>query len=226
VITAGPPSDDADQTDPGRSRRAAALPPDERRAAIARATLTLLLETGATVTTRQIAEAAGVAEGTIFRAFPDKDAVIRAAIELAFDPAPSEQALEAIDVGLSFEDQLAEAVAIIQRRLSVIWKLVSVVGDWRNSDMPQKPPDSSVLASLFARHDGLVRIEPSAAARHLRALTLAASHPALADEPLGPAEIVELLLDGIRVRTDALADAVDLTETTTPAPRSPRGRPC
>jgi AcrR family transcriptional regulator len=237
VTRAGSPSaapgNDPDQTDPGRSRRAAALPPDERRAAIARATLPLLLERGLTVTTRQIAEAAGVAEGTIFRAFPDKDAVVRAAIELAFDPAPTEQALLAIDTHLPFEDQLAEAVAIMQRRLSVIWKLVSAVGEWR--DMPQKPAESPILASLFARHDGLVRIEPAAAARHLRALTLAASHPALADEVLDPAEIVSLLLDGIRVRADALDGVVDLSAgaldsptatATTAAPRSPRGRSC
>jgi AcrR family transcriptional regulator len=207
--------------------RAAALPPDERRAAIARATLPLLLERGLTVTTRQIAEAAGVAEGTIFRAFPDKDAVVRAAIDLAFDPAPTEQALAAIDAGLTFEDQLTEAVAIIQRRLSVIWKLVSAVGEWR--ERPHRPPDSPILAALVARHDGLVRMEPAAAARHLRALTLAASHPALADEPLEPAEIVRLLLDGIRVRTEALAGADALTAATTSATaatRSPRGRQC
>jgi AcrR family transcriptional regulator len=245
VTTTGSPSDDADAS---RGRRAAALPPDERRAAIARATLPLLLERGLTVTTRQIAEVAGVAEGTIFRAFPDKDAVVRTAIELAFDPTPTEQALLAIDAGLPFEDQLAAAVAIIQRRLSVIWKLVSAVGEWR--DMPQKPAESPILASLFARHDGLVRIEPAAAARHLRALTLAASHPALADEPLDPAEIVRLLLDGIRVRPDAQAGTADLAtaaaagitdaspsspsspaaptapEATTAASRSPRGRPC
>jgi hypothetical protein len=96
----------------------------------------------------------------------------------------------------------------------VIWKLVSAVGEWR--ERPHRPPDSPILAALFARHDGLVRIEPAAAARHLRALTLAASHPALADEPLEPAEIVRLLLDGIRVRTEALAGAVDIAE----APRA------
>jgi AcrR family transcriptional regulator len=195
--------------EPTRGRRAAAMPPDERRAAIAEATLPLLLERGLGVTTRQIAEAAGIAEGTIFRAFPDKDAVVRAAVELAFDPSSSERALAAIDHDLPFEDQLAEAIGVIQRRLSVIWQLVTIVGEERK--VPPRPPGSPVLTELMRRHADRVRVDPERAAQQLRALTLAVSHPALADEPLSPQEIVSLLLDGIRARADAIAGVVDLT---------------
>ena len=49
--------------------RAAPLSPDERRRAIVDAVLPLLIEHGRAVTTRQMAEAAGIAEGTIFRVF-------------------------------------------------------------------------------------------------------------------------------------------------------------
>ena len=45
----------------GKRTRAAALPPSERRAEIIAATLPLVREHGANVTTRQIAEAAGIA---------------------------------------------------------------------------------------------------------------------------------------------------------------------
>jgi AcrR family transcriptional regulator len=181
----------------GRSRRAVALPPDERRAAIVAATLPLLLDKGLAVTTRQIAGAAGVAEGTIFRVFPDKEAVVQATVDAAFDPAPTERALAAIDPDLPFEAQLTEAVGIVQRRLSDIWRLMSTV----SARPPTSPPDSPALATLIAAHRDQVRLEPAAAARHLRALTLAVSHPALVgDEPLSAVAIVTLFLDGARAR--------------------------
>jgi AcrR family transcriptional regulator len=184
-----------------KSLRAAALPPDERRAAIAAATLALLVERGAAVTTRQIAEAAGVAEGTIFRVFDDKDAVLRAAVDLAFDPAPTERALAAIDRGLPFEDQLVAAVEIIQERVIELWRLFAAAGDTPAiRERGQQPPaDLQALADLFAPEKRNLRHPPAAAARELRALTMAVSHPALTgDGPMSPREIVSLLLYGIR----------------------------
>lgn len=185
------------------STRASALPPDERRAAIVEATLPLLLERGTNVTTRQIAEAAGIAEGTIFRVFPDKDAVVRAAVDLAFDTAPTERALEAIDRTRPFERQLEEAVEIMQRRLSDIWRLVSSVGEAPALQGRERtpPPDLLALTDLFRPERKRLRRAPETAARQLRALTLAVSHPALSpDEPMSAPEIVSLLLDGIRRR--------------------------
>src|SRR3954454_15719963 len=99
-----------------RPRRASALPADERRAAIVEATVPLLLEHGTAVTTRQIAEAAGVAEGTIFRVFPDKDAVIDAAVEAAFDPEETHEGLRNIARDLPLEERLLQAIEIVQGR--------------------------------------------------------------------------------------------------------------
>src|SRR3954468_8648399 len=91
---------------PPKPKRASALPPDERRAMIVAATLPLLLEHGDRVTSRQIAEAAGIAEGTVFRAFADKDEIIVAVIEAALDTEPLEAALNDIPPGLGFEERL------------------------------------------------------------------------------------------------------------------------
>jgi AcrR family transcriptional regulator len=67
------------------SPRAAPLSADERRDAIIDVVVPLLLEHGRDVSTRQIAEAAGIAEGTIFRVFPDKAALWTATAERTLD---------------------------------------------------------------------------------------------------------------------------------------------
>lgn len=83
------PSEDestAEHPDRPRPGRAAPLHPDERRSAVLGAVVPLLLERGPDVSTRELAAAAGVAEGTLFRVFPDKASILRAAIAQALDP--------------------------------------------------------------------------------------------------------------------------------------------
>jgi AcrR family transcriptional regulator len=185
--------------------RATALPPDERRAAIVAATLPLLLERGANVSTRQIAEAAGIAEGTIFAVFPDKEAVVRAVLLAALDPEPTERELAAIDRSLPFEEQLILAVRVMQRRIKNIWRLLSSVGD---TGAPRTPPaDFAALADILAAGRTQLRTDPISAARQLRALTLAVSHPMFfGAEPMAPEAIVRLFLDGARA-TDCSGSA-------------------
>jgi AcrR family transcriptional regulator len=186
---------------PPASRRAAALPPAERRAAIVAATLPLMVQHGTRVSTRQIAEAAGIAEGTIFRVFPDKEALVAAVVESAFDPAPVERALAAIDPSLSFELRLTQAVGIMQRRLRNIWNLTAAVGA-SNAPPParRRTTEFKALTALFESERHTLSRPPKMAAQILRGLTLALTHPALApDQPVTPAEIVSLLLDGVRL---------------------------
>jgi AcrR family transcriptional regulator len=181
------------------SPRAAPLSADERRDAIIDVVVPLLLEHGSDVSTRQIAEAAGIAEGTIFRAFGDKDEVIAAAIESALDPAPLEAALSAIPSGLTFEAGLAAAAVIMQQRVIDIWRLVSSVGT-RFHEMTRRPiTDSDALVRLFKAHRDEITVEPVAAARLLRALTLSTTHPMIAGDQKSPDELVHLFLHGVGV---------------------------
>ena len=62
--------------------RAPRLCVEDRRRELAQATLPLVIEHGRAVTTRQIAQAAGVAEGTIFRVFDTKDDLVVMASEV------------------------------------------------------------------------------------------------------------------------------------------------
>jgi AcrR family transcriptional regulator len=180
-----------------KTKRATALPPDERRSMIVSATLPLLLEHGDRVTSKQIAEAAGIAEGTIFRAFADKDEIIAAVVESALDPEPLEAALSDISGALPFEDGLAAAIVIMQQRVFDIWRLVSSVGT-RFHEMTRRPmADSGALVRIFEAHRARITVEPIVAARLLRALTLSTTHPMLAGEPKSPNELVHLFLHGV-----------------------------
>lgn len=180
--------------------RAPAMAPDDRRDAIAAATLTLLLEHGSNVTTRQIADAAGIAEGTIFRAFADKDAVIRAAVDRAFDPAPTDEAFAAIDLSLPLERRVQQAVVVLQERMRDITRLVNALGGptvFGNRE--RQPLPYANLARVFEPDQDQLRCQPPRAAQLLTGLTLAFSHPAVTgDQPVDPHEIVRFFLDGIR----------------------------
>ena len=181
------------------TRRAPALPPEERRAAIVAATIPLLALMGTNVTTKQIADAAGVAEGTIFRVFADKEAVIDAAVAAALDPAPTERALVAIARDIPFEARLERAAQILQDRISEIWQLLSMLGRTAPASRRTRQEDLVELAALFDEERSQLRHDPALAARLFRGLVLASSHPALiVGDPLPPALIVSTFLDGIR----------------------------
>src|SRR5580700_6144727 len=111
-----------------RPKRAAALPADERRSMIIAATLPLLLEHGEMVTTHDIADAAGIAEGTIFRVFASKEALIEAVIDYALDVGSVDRAIAGIAADLSLEECVTQVVALFQQRVVNLWRLLSSVG--------------------------------------------------------------------------------------------------
>lgn len=195
-------------------KRATPMSPEARRASIVKATLPLLRKYGKDVTTAQIAMAAGVAEGTLFRAFPDKEALIAATMQSAFDPSPTERALLRIDPSLSLREKLIEAIEILSERVEKIWQLMAVLAVQIPVGAPRKPEEKSppgmsdigirdALLKLFEGHEGELRVTPYFAMRALRAYAFSATHPRISDgEPITSAEIVSVILDGVRTRNE------------------------
>jgi AcrR family transcriptional regulator len=180
--------------------RAAPLPPEQRRVAIIGAALPLIAEHGQAVTSKQIAAAAGVSEGTIFNVFDDKDDLLRAAFEAVVDPAPFERAVSEIDAHLPFEEQVIAAATLSQQRVAHIWKLISALGPLHHDKRGGPFAHSPALTALFERHRRRLRVEPAEAGRLLRALTLALTHPMLSDDPRSPADVADLFLHGATAR--------------------------
>jgi AcrR family transcriptional regulator len=192
-----------------RRQRVPALSPDERRAALVAATIPLLREHGTSVSTRQIAEAAGVAEGTIFGVFKDKPSLLRAAVLAALDPAPLLRDLRAIDPGLPLRGRLVAAARLVRAHVADQGTLFFLVrgplfADDRRSLgelMAGRYLILNELTSLIEPDARRLRRSPAVAARLL--LSLVGSPPGTfgpLDEQLTDEEAVSLILDGLLVR--------------------------
>jgi len=84
-----------------RRKRAPSMSPEDRRVQLIDAAIPLMSRHGSSVTTAQVADAAGVAEGTIFRLFADKNSFLDAVLEHALDADHVTLSLGRIDPNLS-----------------------------------------------------------------------------------------------------------------------------
>jgi AcrR family transcriptional regulator len=200
---------------PTTSGRARPLPPDERRAMLVAATLPLLAQHGPKVTTKQIAAAAGVAEGTIFRVFADKCELINAAIEKALDPEDSLADLTAVDITLPLDKRVVEIARIMQGRLIQMFNIMIAMrmsGPPRGNppSAPPGPPASTKQSNEKILAEVVRLLEPDRdrlrrpveeVVQILRLLTFSGSHPLITYGNLLSAEdIAATVLDGVRRR--------------------------
>ncbi|MFI7126110.1 TetR/AcrR family transcriptional regulator [Nonomuraea sp. NPDC050153] len=105
-------------TNPAGRRRAPAMSPEQRREMIVRAALPLVVEYGTSVTTAQVARAAGIGEGTIFRAFGDKETLLAACMAEAARPDDTLAHVAAITLDLPLGERLVEAADALRGYLA------------------------------------------------------------------------------------------------------------
>lgn len=190
--------------------RAPSLSPDDRRRSILEAALPLLREHGKATTTKQIAEAAGIAEGTIFRVFASKDEIFQAALELAFDPAAFFDELDKVDAGLPLRERMVAMVTLLQQRFIEIFALMTAMAVPRPPERGQthdheewRERATRGMVRLLEPDRDAFRLAPDEVFRVLRLLTFSGSHPHITDQQLlSPDEIVDVVLHGT-LRKDA-----------------------
>ncbi|MGL4744800.1 MAG: TetR/AcrR family transcriptional regulator [Dermatophilaceae bacterium] len=193
--------------------RASALHPDERRAAIVDIALPLLREHGAALTTKQVAEAAGIAEGTLFRAFGTKDELVKACCATVFDDTSTVDAIVAIDRQLPLEARLTAAVGLCQQHIGGVVELMFALRTTGLPagvlpDRPHRRPGTgrkrdsdridAALRDVIGTDAELLRLPAQRVIDVLANLTMASVHPMCRARSLTAAEIVSVVLDGTR----------------------------
>jgi AcrR family transcriptional regulator len=188
-----------------------ALAPEERRAALIAATIPLLHEHGLEVSTRQIAAAAGVAEGTIFGVFESKNSLVVCSVIKALDPQVTLDALAAIDRSLPLRERMAEAAERIHARMA---ENAALMGAARKLILAgQNDPEThsrmassrerlkDALVEVIAPDAALLRQPPEAVAQMLLLFCGANTYGPFGDpDNFRGAELVSLLLDGFLKR--------------------------
>ncbi|MFD2418093.1 TetR/AcrR family transcriptional regulator [Amycolatopsis pigmentata] len=179
---------------------------EERRKMIVRAVLPLVVEHGAAVTTAQIARAAGIGEGTIFRAFTDKNELIDACLHEALRPDDVIEVIAEIPFDRPLVDRLTEAADALSAHLQRMGAMAAALQ--ASGRTPERKPEDrhrfdrhrsftamrDALAELFEPERDRLRLPANQLGGVFLSLLLSRAR----DDQDGPttADLVDVFLNG------------------------------
>ncbi|WP_370942176.1 TetR/AcrR family transcriptional regulator [Amycolatopsis sp. cg5] len=205
-----------DTPEPSR-RRAPGMNTDQRRAMIIQATLPLIAEHGAAITTSKIAAAAGIGEATIFRVFKDKEELLDACLAEALRPDGALAAIAEIPLDISLHERLIEAAGALEAHVGRMGRVLGAMhasghragprrGAPADGEAPRRGGESrtagidqtrEALAALFEPEKAGLRLPPEDLASVLLDLLFARSRGASGSrEPVCIASLIHLFLHG------------------------------
>lgn len=158
----------------------------------------LLTEHGRDISSKQIAEAAGIAEGTVFRAFGDKESLIDAAIVKFLDPEPLRLELRAIDPQLPLDQKVLAVVMLMKKRFGEVFRIMALVGGGPPPGRNTRQEFATIIARLLEPEAEQLNWPPERVAHIIRLITFAASMPMLNEHTeFTESELTSVVLHGI-----------------------------
>ena len=194
------------------------MAPEDRRQAIIDATLPMLLERGTDVSTREIAQAAGVAEGTIFRAFETKQDLIHATIHTALMPDATIACIAALPDHQTLPVRVEAIIDVLRDEINRTRSLLhfarpSASAPPASAEHPRAPfggirppfnPHETrtrlnvAVAAALQPYSGELAVSTAFATNLLSALAFASSFTLTEDEPpISSEELSDVVLHGI-----------------------------
>lgn len=189
------------------------MPPEERRAVIIAAARPLFATEGVAVTTKQVADAAGIAEGTLFRVFPTKRELIGAVIEDVLDSSDLMAALADLHP-TSVEDAVRCLLHELMNSIRETSEFFVALHASASEDTPPPPKGADApehkahveraremqraVAGVLEPFADQLATTPDRAATFLRGVAFANAHHFVADGNLSSADdLAPLVLHGL-----------------------------